>query len=535
MKLRGYQEECINAINELEKGSKKIVNIATGGGKTVIFSHLIKLTKGKVLILVDQKELRDQAKQKIIQICGSSIEDEIGIIQSDVNETDKRITICTRQTLSYRSFRRVSSISDNKFDLVIIDEVHRGTKQLKKILEHVEADKILGFSGTPFNIKDLKLVFDGFVYEKDTLALIEEGYLVSPKCFRIYTDIDISRVKTVGGEFVSADLEKHINVKNRDELIIKTYLDKCKDRNKTLVFANSIEHSNSLADAFCKNGVKAKSVTSALDTKERASILNDFENGDIKVLVNVSTMTTGVDIPQIDCLILARPTKSKILFHQCVGRGLRLYEGKESCLILDIVDNYSKHNLLSCKNVFDLDDGLTVSEMEEKRKYEKKQKEIQEEQERIRIEQELKILEEEINLFNMDIKNILQVSNLDYYFNKINNKDIAIISADIDIDYYIVKNNNEFALYKLTKNKNYNHNLELVCENDNLMELVGYTDSLVLEYGTSFANKKSSWKKEGATVKQLNMIKNSMYINTKFDVHKHYAKKTSYFQLKDII
>ena len=147
------------------------------------------------------------------------------------------------------------------------------------------------------------------------------------------------------------------------------YKEKCTDRKQTIVFATSIEHSNDLANEFKNNGIKAMSIDSTLDKKEREKVFNKFKNGEINVITNVGICTTGLDIPSIDSLILARPTKSKSLFVQMVGRSLRLSPEtyKEDALIIDIADNTNRHSLINCKTIFDIENGETPIEAEQRR------------------------------------------------------------------------------------------------------------------------------------------------------------------------
>lgn len=534
MELRKYQEECLNKIKEMDKG-RKIAFLATGAGKTIIMASIIKEVKGRVLIVVDQSELRKQTIDKIKIVCGNDIESEIGCVQGTLNDVDKRIIIATRQSLTHPKSHRIEDIKAyGDFEIVMMDEVHRAVRQVKKIANIFGINnKIIGFTATPWN-QELKTVFDGFIYEKDTLSLIEEKYLCQPRCYRINSNTDLSEVKTVGGEFVQSQLADAVDTVERNSLVVKTYLDYAMNRKHCIVFATSIEHADNLATAFNINGISAKSVDSTCDAVEREKTLNDFKNGKFKVLVNVAILTTGFDMESLDCIIMARPTKSKILYTQCIGRGLRIAEGKDDCLILDIVDNVARHNLLNSKNIFDTKDGETLEEAKERKQYEKEEHEkYLEEQRRIEEEQE-KIKLEEISLFNKNIFNVTECSNLDWYFNMINNSTVAILSLNSKVSYYVFKKGEVFKAYKYRQaDFGYDYVLSEIDESDNLQELIEDLDTKAIMKGCSFISKSAMWKYEEATEKQKYSCKKN--INTKWDAHKYFSNRSSYFALKDII
>ena len=533
MKLRDYQIEAVDAINSMNSTDKKIVYMATGSGKTVVMATVAKQAKGRVLIVVDQQELREQTIDKIRMICDDDI--LVGSVQGSLNEIDKDIVVATRQTLTHcRSNRLGEMLKIGNFSLVMFDECHRACNQIKKIVDTIgNTCKVVGFTATPWN-EELKAIFDGFVYEKDILSLIEEGYLCEPRCFRVETETDLSGVKVVAGEFAQGELSNAVNNVNRNSTIVKAYLNKAKGRKHTIVFATSIEHAANLAQAFNVNGISAKSVDSTLDSTEREQVLNEFKQGKFQVLVNVAILTTGFDFEALDCVIMARPTKSRILYTQCLGRGLRLAEGKKDCLVLDIVDNVSKHSLVSSKSIFDTNDGETILEAKERINYEAEEKKrLIEEQKRIEEEQEILRLKE-IELFNSSIYNIKDISNLDWYFNKINGIEVACISARYNLDFYIFKKNKEFYAYKNDKS-NSTSKLTLIDCNASLQEIIDDVVAIVTKNGSSFISKYSTWKYESATEKQLAVVNNNEYIKTKWDTHKYFSKRVMWFALKNII
>lgn len=542
VKLRNYQAECLEKINEMEAGNKKIAFIATGGGKTVIMAEVAKNTEGRVLIVVDQSELRQQTLDKISRVIDDI--NIVGSVQGKFDDVDKKIVIATRQSLTHgKSTRLERMLEHGEFSVVMVDECHRAVSQVEKIIYKVANEKsgsnfpkIIGFTATPWN-PELRKVFDGFVYEKDVLSLIDEGYLCQPRCYRIPTTTNLNGVKTVGGEFAQGELSNAVNTPERNALVVKVFIDYAKDRKHCIVFATSIEHAEDLTSCFLLNGIDAKSIDSTLDVHERELVLNKFKNGEFKVLINVGILTTGFDFEALDTIIMARPTKSKILYTQCIGRGLRIAEDKEDCLMLDLVDNIDKNNLLNSKSIFEANEGETLIEAKDRKKNEEEklrleeeikimeQKKIEEEQERLRLE--------EINLFNANLSNISSISSLDWFFTEVYKKDVAILSINGESDIFVFKTNGIFVAYKYTKLADYKYILEEIQEDKNLKELIEEIDSMVISKGSSFINKRARWKYEEATEKQKLACK--FKVKTKWESHKFFSRRNCYFAVKELI
>jgi superfamily II DNA or RNA helicase len=536
MELREYQKECVEAIQQMETGEKKIVYIATGGGKTIIMSELARRTNGRILVIVGSTELREQTIDKMIQVCGDDI--SIGSVQGGLNEVDKNIIVATRQSLTHpKSHRMEDILVAGSFDYVLIDEAHQAVSQVKRVLEVVGTNcKIIGFTATPFN-KLMTDIFDDFVFTKDIESLIDENYLCEPRCYRIPTNTDISGVRSVGGEFVQSDLERTVNNNDRNLVVVKAYMDKAINRKHCIVFATGIDHAMNLAECFNINGISAKSIDSTIDSDERKQTLEDFKNGKFKVLVNVSILTTGFDFKPIDTIIQARPTKSKILYTQCIGRGLRIAEGKEDCLILDIVDNSNKFNLLSCKSIFNMENGESFQEARQREQKEKddmkkrieEQKRIEEEQERIRME--------EVQLFNNSLSNVLYNSNLDWFRTYVSGQEVIILSVRSDLDYIITYGEEkELNCYTYHKLDGFKYEFELLETNDNLLELMESVEEKAVKEGSSFTYKRSIWKREPATENQIKATKDKIRkVNpTKWDVHKFFVGRNLYFAFKNL-
>lgn len=409
-KLRDYQEECVNNIINMNEQSRKIACLPTGSGKTILMSEICKRTNKRVLIIVQSSELRQQTIDKLKMVCGESV--DVGSVQGNIREYNNRIIVGTRQTITSNSFDMSKLIEKGNFEYILIDECHCAVKQAETIINSIgKHSKVVGMTATPYN-NDLKSVYNGFIYKRELIKMIEDKYLVDAICYTVRSNVNIDNVKTYQGDFAINELSKTINIESRNKLIYQSYIEKCKDRNKTLIFATDINHSKAIAEYFNEKGISCCSIDGTLKKSERTQILKDFEDGKIKVLVNVMILTIGLDIPAIDSIIFARATQSKALFIQMLGRGLRLSPetNKSDCLVIDIVDFTTKHNLVNCSSIFDVEDGESlVSAKNKKIVVKTKKKDVLEED----VEQGVSPIEAILNNIEYQETNLFNENNID--------------------------------------------------------------------------------------------------------------------------
>ncbi|MFC1476696.1 DEAD/DEAH box helicase [Fibrobacterota bacterium] len=198
--------------------------------------------------------------------------------------------------------------------------------------------------------------------------MIHNGFLSPVTGYRIETDIDLSNVGMRMGDFVSSQLSGAVNISQRNKIVVEVF-HKLLANKQTLVFCVDVAHAKNLAHSFLQAGISCSSLTGDLHTRERKSILSDFTNKKTQVLTNCMVLTEGFDEPSIDGIILARPTKSSVLYTQMIGRGTRLHPGKKNVTIIDIVDCTSKHHLITLPSLFGLTNhfdlkGKTTSDVE---------------------------------------------------------------------------------------------------------------------------------------------------------------------------
>ena len=266
---------------------------------------------------------------------------------------------CSLQTL----YRRLDLLKPDQFDCVIIDECHGATaKTWIQSINYLKPKLLLGLTATPIRADGVSLgtVFDEIVYEYKLKDAIEQGYLCQIDAIRVKTNISLDSVKTTAGDLNQKELSEEINCYARNKLIVDSYLKYAKGR-KAIIFCVTIQHCLDLLEVFLEAGIKAKAVSSNEElTGDRSITIKQYKEHKFDVLINVSIAGKGFDDPETSCIGNACPTKSYTKWAQGIGRGLRLKQGEfKDCVILDYVDNTSKHSLI---NAWNLDKGLPPEE-----------------------------------------------------------------------------------------------------------------------------------------------------------------------------
>lgn len=354
MKLRDYQEEARTAIaNEWEKGVKKtLLVLPTGCGKTIVFSKVVedrvKLGE-RVLILAHRSELLDQASDKLAKATGIFTATEKAE-QSCLNSWF-RVVVGSVQTLQRP--KRLAQFDKDYFDTIVVDEAHHCiSDSYQRVLEHFSNANVLGVTATPDrgDMRNLGSYFESLAYEYTLPKAIRNGYLSPIKALTIPLELDLSAVSMQSGDFKASEIGTALDPYL--EQIADEMLKYCTDK-KTVVFLPLVKTSQKFRDILNEKGFKAAEVNG--DSKDRAEILDDFSKGKYNVLCNSMLLTEGWDEPSVDCIVVLRPTKIRSLYSQMVGRGTRLYPGKEDLLLLDFLWHTERHELchpasLICEN-----------------------------------------------------------------------------------------------------------------------------------------------------------------------------------------
>lgn len=337
IELRDYQQEAVDAvISEFKNGvTKQLVALPCGTGKTVIFSALIKHFNTKTLVIAHRTELLKQASDKLKRFWPEA---PIGFFNAEQKDIQKQVVIASIQSVS--RIPTVVRIGKAGFKLLIIDEAHHSpADSYMRLIKCVKPDLLIGVTATPErgDKKSLEKCFDKIVYSKEIPEMIDAGWLCQVEGRKIATYVSLDDVKTRMGDYAVDELEKVINIKERNKLIVTKYKKHAKNR-KTVAFCNSVEHCIELAKEFHKRGVKAEAIYGAMPTDKREKILEDLARGRLKVVTSCNVLTEGFDEPSVNCIIMARPTKSRPLYIQMAGRGFRPSKGKKNCLVLDFID-----------------------------------------------------------------------------------------------------------------------------------------------------------------------------------------------------
>lgn len=351
--LRDYQEDAIQSVlSAADRNVKRpAVVLATGGGKTVVMSALIpqlharEKSRKKVLVLAHKEELVKQACATISKL-NPDLNVQIDMLRSKPNE---KADVIVGSVWTLVRMTRLERYDALEFKMIVLDECHHAiAASWTKILNYFGALNedlkiyVVGFTATMERSDggELGKVFQEIVFERSLLKMVERKELCDVKFSAINTDLNLKGVSTRNGDYVGKYLSLAVNHDDINWQIAKGYLQLAKEHNfkSTLVFCVDIEHCKTLCGVFQRNGINAQYVTGDTVKHERLAILQDFKDGKIQVLCNVLVFTEGTDIPNIDSMILARPTRSKPLLIQMIGRGLRLHHGKTHCHVIDMVE-----------------------------------------------------------------------------------------------------------------------------------------------------------------------------------------------------
>jgi ATP-dependent helicase IRC3 len=342
MKLRQYQQDAIQAIeNKFIDSDRQYIEMPTGSGKTITFLSFAAKHYSYILIIVPSKELLRQVYESALLFWS---EDQISRKGAGFNEELSNVHIVIVNSLRQKY---VSEIATGEFELIIIDEAHHiqcesYKRAIKEITEtQFITPKILGVTATPDRLDGLmiqELLYD-CSYKVSIEKLIAENHLSDIEGYCIKTNVDLSDIDDHNGDFSITQLYKKLSTQTRNNLIVEICKCHMKDR-KTLIFCINVDHAKEISALLNSLGLYSRAIFGDMCASERKSILDSFRSGEISFLCNCQLLTEGFDEPAIDGIIIARPTRSRSLFMQMVGRGLRKFPGKLECKIIDIVDNH---------------------------------------------------------------------------------------------------------------------------------------------------------------------------------------------------
>ncbi|KAJ1837625.1 DEAD DEAH box helicase, partial [Coemansia sp. RSA 2708] len=345
-------QECIDScLASLHAGVRRqAVSLPVGSGKTVVFSNLIQRippptpAATKTLVLAHREELLAQAARQIQQASQSQLVVEIDQGARVANPAAD-VIVASVPTLGRESGERLARYQPERFKCIVIDEAHHAAAETyRRILDHFAGVFVWGCSATLHRHDGLGLnrVFDKIVYQKRFIDMIREGWLATLRVTTVRTATRLDAVRSYAGEFSPASLSATVNCAERNMAVVQAHRTLAAGRASTLVFAVDVAHAQALTLAFNHYGTHAEYILGTTSTADRERILGEFRAGRLPVVVNCGILTEGTDIPNIDCVIMARPTRSPVLFQQMLGRGMRLHPGKQDCLVVDFVDSFKR-------------------------------------------------------------------------------------------------------------------------------------------------------------------------------------------------
>jgi superfamily II DNA or RNA helicase len=384
--LRPYQIEAQQAIVEHRRRGVRtqLVSLATGLGKTVIIAtlpKLLQLREGDVTLVVAH---RDELIEQIVEkMHAENPGARIGVEKAERRAPeDADIVVATVQTLGDKRLTEFAARFGRRIALFVIDEAHHAAAPsyraiVDKILGLRSDAMIMGFTATPNRGDGVRLVdiFEKIVYEMDTRKAIDAGYLVPVKSFAVATTTNLDDVASRGGDFVIGALAAAVNTVDRNARIVAAYKQHTAGM-KALVFTASVEHARDVAEEFVANGVDAEWASGETPKDERERIVRDFRSGKTSVLVNCGLYLEGFDVPSVQVILNARPTKSTTLYTQITGRALRPVDEiahelsttgsalvrreliekstKPAAIVIDLVDQAQRHQLVTLPSLYGL-------------------------------------------------------------------------------------------------------------------------------------------------------------------------------------
>lgn len=366
MELRPYQVEAVESVfREWEQGRKRTLLVqATGTGKTICFAEVVRRVAsrgGRSLILAHRGELLEQAATKIEQT--ANLKCALEKAENTSLNSWTSVTVGSVQTLMRES--RLSQFRPDAFDCIVVDEAHHTLAEgYTRILNHFNGANVLGVTATADRAdrKDLGEVYDSIAYEYDMAHAINDGYLCPIEAEMVPLQVDLSSVSVTHGDYQAGQLgdalEPYLDA------IADAMVTRCQDR-RTVVFLPLIRTAKKFTEKLIERGLTACEVDG--QSEDREEILSDFNRGKYQVLCNSMLLTEGWDCPSVDCIVCLRPTKSRSLYVQMVGRGTRLSPetGKEKLLLLDFLWMTGRHNLVRPAALFATSDEVAkrITEM----------------------------------------------------------------------------------------------------------------------------------------------------------------------------
>jgi superfamily II DNA or RNA helicase len=355
--LRPYQTAAIDAVN-CSPDRRVIAALPTGTGKTIMGLALARGRGARTLWLAHRDELISQPAQALRHVWP---EVRSGVVKAERNDPGARFVFASIQTAS-RDKRLAGLVDSGRFDLVVADEAHHATApSWRAVLEAVgcfrpDGPTLLGLTATPERSDQIAMdqVFESIAYQYHLNQAIDDGYLVAPSFVSESIRVNLDEIGTRAGDFKPGQLNVALMNAGIVRSIAGAFERHCQGR-RTIAFVLSVEQARLVSEALNERGIRATWISGETPEDLRRQRLARFRRGEFVAMINCMVLTEGFDDPGVDCIMMARPTQSKTLYIQAVGRGLRIHPGKTDCLIVDLVGVSNRHTLIQAPAIFGLD------------------------------------------------------------------------------------------------------------------------------------------------------------------------------------
>jgi superfamily II DNA or RNA helicase len=359
------QQKALNALeNTRNEGHKRgLVALATGLGKTYLgIFDSVGMKSEKILFVVHVDHILKQAKNSFESVVPGRL-DEMGFFTGkEKTHVGKNIIFSTIQTISRE--KNLTQFEPDFFDYIIIDESHHtAAESYKKVSDYFKAKFFLGLTATPERMDKLDILQyyeNNLVFEMGQSEAIRQGYLTKLVYKGFKDNVDYSEIYYNGFNYDIGDLNKSLMIEKRDKAVISKF-NELASKKKTIAFCVSIEHAEWSAARFREVGYNAIAVHSKIENKNTggayqsaSEIINAFDKGKHQIVFVVDMLNEGIDIPDVECLLMLRPTESSTVLTQQIGRGLRISHNKPEVLILDFIGNYkTSPKILPALGIYD--------------------------------------------------------------------------------------------------------------------------------------------------------------------------------------
>lgn len=342
LQLKEHQQQALDSLQKMRENHETIALLhqATGTGKTITaISDAIRFGK-RVLFLAHTHELVEQAAMTFERLWNNV---SVGRYVDSVKQPDAFVVCGSIQSVALN----IERFKENDFQYLIIDEAHHAAADsYQKVLAYFKPEFTLGLTATPERAdeKSILEIFKNTAHKLDIQTAVEIGELCPVRCIRIHTNIDLTKVRFNSVQYNIRELESKIYVPERNTLIVDTFMEYVSTK-RTVIFCASVKHAENIAEMIRERGVNSCAVSGSMKSSERKEYLLRFQKGEIKALCACDLLNEGWDCPETEVIFMARPTMSKVLYTQQLGRGMRIAEGKECLLVFDFVDNASQYNM----------------------------------------------------------------------------------------------------------------------------------------------------------------------------------------------